>query len=354
MKRNRVVLTAAVAVLVLVAILATGAIYVPYREKLPEGIVDWDEGWIRTDVSVPLQKGVSIGRAVVNARRVGVIKAQAASLKLAMRLPLDSAKRLNDFEALRVRVKGVVAGGEVVSEKREGGVYHISYKVPINGVKGIVSEVSKVVLPPPPPPSPKPEHGKRIASKETAPSAPVAEQDKKRMASLAAFSSVTVDGTAAGVKPALRARIVDPDGREVYGPSTVKPDVMKERSLASYMTPKSSASHASLPWASTERMGAFTLAMITPPQILLAQSRTGGRKRRGGDESYTVRATAADGKLKSDIVVTRETAQKLRELDKETGALSQGRVIVVVRSDVGGVESRYRKAMERELLLARR
>lgn len=351
MKRNRVVFVAASAVLALVAILATSALYVPYREKLPEGVVDWNEGWIRTDVSVPLKKGIPIGQAVVNARRVGVMKAQAASLRLAMRLPLDSSKRLNAFEALRVRVKGVVAGGEVVSEKRDGGVYYLSYKVPINGVKGIVSEVSRVI-PPPPPPKPK----KLVAAKEkeSPSSAEKNEKGERKIMNLASFSSVIVDGTAAGVKPALRARIVDPDGAEVYGPSTVKPDVIKERSLASYMTPRSGASHVSLPWMSREGLGLFPIAMITAPGILLAQARPESGRKRGGAESFAVTAKAAGGKLKSDIVVTRKTARRLRELDAKTGALSKGRVIVVVRADVGGVESRYGNTLERELLLAAR
>ncbi len=338
MRRKWVVLMVALAGAGLLAVFAGRAILAPYREKLPNGVVDWDAGWIRADVSVPIRRGIPAAQALVEARRVAVIKAQAAALRIAMRIPVNSEKRLESFQALKIKVKGIVAGGEVVSEKRVGGRYDLSLKVPINGVKGIAAEVATVILPPPSPTKPVTHRGK-ASSLSTGASAAGSPPNASRP-SLASFASVTVDAREAGVKPALEARILDPEGREIYGPSTVKPEIARTRSLARYATmERKTASGAGTPWFYTEKPGILPLALIRPPGFLMAQIRTTGRKR-GRNQGYFLQAASASGRLKADIVVTRETARKLREIEARTGALSDGKVIIVVRADVGGVESR--------------
>jgi hypothetical protein len=353
----------ALVALVALSAMAVQTLYKPYREKLTHGIVDWDQGWIRADASVPLKTGVPAAQARVQARRVAVMKAQAEALRIAMRLPVDSESRLESYEALRIHVRGIVAGGEVVSEGVQNGAYALSLRVPINGVKGIAAEVAKVTLPPPEREA-APPHNVEVPSKqgttreEHASSAPGTGKEPVQepgVTSLAAFSSVTVDASQTGVKPALHARIIDPDGREIYGVKTVKPLVTRERTLARYVTKgDSSGSPDNVSWLNPGRLGAIPLALISPPQFLLAQ-RTPSRRPRGSEESLTVRAENAAGKLKADIVVTRETAEKLRKLNEKTGALTEGRVVVIVRADVGGVESRKDfRCPSRSSFLARR
>ncbi|OYW04382.1 MAG: hypothetical protein B7X11_03000, partial [Acidobacteria bacterium 37-65-4] len=354
MKLQRVGRVLALCGLVVLAVFAQRGPYSPYREKLPDGMVDWDQGWIRADASVPLRKGVPPAQALVEAQRVAMIKAQATALRIAMRLPVNSERRLESYEALRIRIKGIVAGGEVVDEGTSAGVYHISLKVPVNGVHGIVSAVSIVTLPPQPQPPPKEPSGHGEAGgygQSVKPSEQPPPQQKEEAqagtgqegpSDLASFASVTVDATDAGAKPALQPRIIDEKGREVYGVKTVKPLVAGTKTLARYVTPAdggATSSHAT--WLGPEGLGPLPLALITPPWRLLAQARREPSVRpRGALNSLEVKAVRASGRLKADIVVTEETARKLRELDVRTGALSNGRVTVVVRSDVGGVESR--------------
>ncbi len=338
----------ALAALVTLTVMAVQGPLKPYREKLPEGSVDWDHGWIRAGVTVPLKAGIPEAQARVQARRVAVMKAQAAALRIAMRLPVNSERRLESYEALRIHVRGIVAGGEVISEGIKGRSYELAYQVPINGVHGIASEVAKVTLPPPEPetvprketPAAHPKRGEpqKQASKEPEPESKTPEQPK--VASLASFSSVTVDASGTDARPALQGRILDPDGNEVYGVKTVRPLVARERTLARYVTrsPSETSSH-NASWLAPERLGAFPLALISPPQFLLAQ-RKPPRRPRGREKAFVIHAERASGKLKSDIVVTRETAERLRKLNAETGALTNGRVVVILRADVGGVESR--------------
>ena len=74
--------------------------------------MDWDEGWIRTEQSVPMRRDVPAAQARVEAQRVATVKAQAAALRIAMRLPVNSDQRLESYEALKVHVRGIVAGGQ--------------------------------------------------------------------------------------------------------------------------------------------------------------------------------------------------------------------------------------------------
>ena len=320
------------------SVLAQQPRWEPFRETLADGIVDWDEGYVQADVAVYAPAGAK-GETLVNARRVALIRAQAAALRLVLRLPVNSERRLEEYEALRVRVKGVVAGGVVVSEGLEGTKYRLSLRVPINGVKGIASEVAAVTLPPPEPvpeapsapaqPKPAPQAGAASPAPATEP--PPAEAEAT---GLAAFTAVAVDAREAGAGPAIQGRIVDPDGNEVYGPATADPGVVRQKTLARYVRAGSSAS----PTGFSGGSGPSTaLALIASP-YLLAQREP--ERKRGGGEVFEVKALSASGPLKSDIVVTRETAEKLRALDAKTGLLREGKVVVVVRADVGGVESR--------------
>ena len=59
--------------LVVLTVFAQQGRYAPYQEKLPDGVVDWDEGWIRTDVEVPLRTGIPPQQARVEAQRVAVL-----------------------------------------------------------------------------------------------------------------------------------------------------------------------------------------------------------------------------------------------------------------------------------------
>jgi len=331
-------LTRALAVCAVIA-LAAGAQqgrYKPYQERLPDGVVDWDEGWIRADASVPLRTDVPPAQARVEAQRVATVKAQAAALRIALRLPVDSEQRLEAFEAIRIRVKGVVAGGRILSEGPAGKDYKLSLHVPINGVSGIVAEVSKVTLPPvEPEPVPAKPKAPPAAPSET--SQGKAEQPPPGSATV--FSSITVDGTEAGIKPALQPRIVDPQGVPVYSVKTVKRLVAREKTIARYVTPSEAPTAAPAAWIGPEALSSLPLALAAPPWRILAQ-REPSRRPRGEEGTLMVKAVSSSGPLKADIVVTEETARQIRAAEATSGVLSDAHVVVVVRADVGGVESR--------------
>ena len=304
----------------------------PYREYPPNAVVCWYENWIQVTAKAPLGKGPE-AKAQLNARRVAVIKAQAEALKIAMKLPLDSETRMEEHEALRVKVKGIVQGSKVIFEGLEGREYSVTIEVPISGVKGILSEVYKEYIPPP---LPKPKAAVKSQPKPSPPpeeeSAAVADDDE------GPFESIVIDAEEAGAKPAIFPRIVDPAGEPVYAVDTVEPEVAKRKTMARYVIDSGAEPEKEMTALATSFL---PLAMASPRFILeLAQKAPPKRKR--GPRVLRVKAKSSEGRLKADLVVTEETARKLRQAQNQDGVLSQANVVVVVRSDVGGVEGRRR------------
>jgi len=363
---------------VLLTTLAQEGPYSPYRQRLPDGEVSWYEGWIRTKAQVPLAQGVPRAQAQVDARRVALIKAQAAALRLALKVPVDADRRLEEFEALKVRVQGVVRGGVILEEGLRGERYELTLEVPIAGVKGLAAETYAVVAPelaapaiPPQAsaPSTAPKAGTSAAAQPPSPppqaSAPPPPSPKPR--SLSSFASVRVEAADVGAKPALYPKIVDPQGQPVYSAATVKPEVARTRTIARYVNRSGDgAENTSAPrWIGPSSL---PLALLDPQKFLLAQQvppppppspvpdapvmmdKSAAPEFPFGEEVLVVKAVAAKGKLKADLVVTERDAQRLRQ---NKSLLENADVTVVVRTDVGGVESR-RVPPGGELLYGRR
>lgn len=374
MAAKRVLALVALAGAALITALAQEGEFEPYRQRLPDGEVSWYEGWIRTRAEVPLIQGVPRAQAQVDAQRVALMKAQAAALRLAMKVPVDSERRLEQFEALKVKVQGVVRGGKVLEEGLQGDRYVLLLEVPINGVKGLASEVYPVVVPellapPPPPPmaqgSPPPVPQAEPAPQGAPPPQASAPPKPYKPKGLSTFASVRVEAEEAGAKPALAPKIVDPAGQPVYTAASVKPEVSRTKSIARYVTrPAGGAESTSVsPWLGPTSL---PLALVDPRRLLWAQQvpppppppapapkmdeKSMSPDFKFGEDVLVVKAVSAKGKLKADLVVTAQDAKRLRD---NAALLEDAEVTVVVRTDVGGVESR-RRAPEADRLLGRR
>ncbi|MEJ2367928.1 MAG: hypothetical protein P8Z49_06175 [Acidobacteriota bacterium] len=374
-KKALVVMTALLAAMLCLLAQDAGNVQ-PYRQSFPEGTVDWYGGWIETHISVPLGPGPA-AQARLEARRVAVIKAQAAALRLAMKIPLDSSRTLGENQALRVQVRGIVQGGEVTKEGLSRGAYDVTYRVPVSGVKGIVSIAYPVYVqtapPPPQPPESAPTartHQSPSAAQEeqpqqpqaqTPPPAPSGSEAQEGQAEgagatsggpsekspLASFSDVEIDASGTSAKPALFPQVKDATGKTVYSASSVDPQVAREKTIARYVAPSEEGGGKTISMMDTLRS---PLACIG---VLLAAN-AGRPARPRGDHPLVVKALKAEGRLHADIVITEEAARRIRQLEKKEGLLSKGKVVVVLRSDVGGVESRRLNRDGEALLLGRK
>ncbi len=329
----------------------------PYRQTLPDGTVSWYEGWIQTRAVVPLATGVPKAQAQTDARRVALMKAQAAALRIAMKVPMDAERRLEEFEALKVRVQGVVRGGKVLEERLEGTRYLLSLEVPISGVNGIAAEAYPVVVPELAAPPKPPQAGAAAPPAGPKPPPLASSPPPPGPKSLSTFASVRVEADEVGAKPALYPKILDPQGQPVYSAATVRPEVARRQTIARYVgRPAEGPSRTLVPgdWAPS----GLPLALVDPRRFLLAQQvppvppapmpeAQAPIPYPFAEEVLVVKAVGARGKLKADLVVTEQDAQRLRQ---NRALLEEAQVTVVVRTDVGGVESRRPFAPRNESL----
>ncbi|HJZ12540.1 MAG TPA: hypothetical protein VJ521_10340, partial [Acidobacteriota bacterium] len=67
-------------------------------------------------------------------------------------------------------------------------------------------------------------------------------------------------------------------------------------------------------------------------------------KRRQGYKPLVVTAAEAGGTLQTNLIISEEDAKKLKAVDDKTNVLKECKVVVVVSSEVGGLEGRLRSA----------
>lgn len=112
----------------------------------------------------------------------------------------------------------------------------------------------------------------------------------------AAYTGLIVDGQGTGVTPAMSPKIYDPDGNEVYGSSYVSRDFAISQGIVGYVKSVDQA-------RDTDRVK--------------------------GNPAL-VKAIAAKGPSKSDLVISKEDAATLRDLAKQQTFLREARVMIVL------------------------
>lgn len=137
-----------------------------------------------------------------------------------------------------------------------------------------------------------------ITPPATTPAAPPAPPAPAATPVVAKYSGLVIDARAVGVIPALAPKIIDEDGKEVYGISFVGRDWILKWGTVGYAK--------------------------TPEQALTYKERL-------GDSPKVIKAINATGSIRCDLVISNSDAQQIRQAAKSMRFLSDGRVMVVVK-----------------------
>lgn len=254
----------------------------------PTDMIDGGVNWTRqiiygkgVGVAPPSAESAEHGRAL--AIEAALTAARRELLSIVRRVRIDGASTVQDAMAanavLESRMPSVVRGSQLV-EVRElgGGAVEVTVALAITG------EFAALVLPVggsrPPTASGSPSSGPRP---------PVA-------VPAVIYTGLVVDARGLGARPALLPKVVTEDGEEVYGFSVV------DRS-----------------WAIQHGLAAYTKSLSA------ARSAT-----RVANRPLTIRAVAAAGAHKTDIVVSAVDAQLLLGSGQNLAFLEKARVMVVV------------------------
>ncbi|HEY7160192.1 MAG TPA: hypothetical protein VH815_02990, partial [Acidobacteriota bacterium] len=216
-------------------------------------------------------------------------------------------------------LEGFVQGAEVVTRSRSGATVNITMQASLRGLKGLsmtlyglytppIPEVSEVIKPTPKKPP------KQTASKEPA-------KPKE-------FSGIVIDARAVpNAAPAVFPQVQDTQKRQVYGVQKVNQEDLQKRGMASYAVVAREVKISKL----------YPNALVIPVSYSPDAPQTQQKPRRQGYDPLTVKASSSQGQLNSTLIISDEDAQKIVDLDDETGALKQCRVVIVVPSEKPGM-----------------
>ncbi len=279
-----------------------------FVQKYPQGEINWGDGIILAYGKGQITESTAAD-AQAKARRAAELDAKAHMLEMINDVPLDERVRIGEEPRMSYALEGFIQGAEVVTESKSGTTIQVTVQAPIRGVKGLAMTVYGYYTPAPP----------AVAQEIQPAPLPAAET----------FTGVVIDARKVAVNPGLFPKIKDTQKREVHTASLVNREDLQKRGMASYAVVA--------PEADITRLfpHARVIAVRYEPQT---NPSTSSRKRRQGYRPLVVNAVGAEGTLKANLIVSDEDAAKLKAVDQKTGALKQCRVVVVVSSEIGGVE----------------
>lgn len=244
-----------------------------YVQRLPGGQIDWGSGLIQA-------KGVAEGEGLTapEAAALAVRNAQDALLRLMRGMVLAGGKtvaaHLQASPASAAELANIARGAQVVERK-----FYSDGSVEVWAALCMRGGFLQLVLPP-----------------EVTSIAPLRQVSAVNARPAGRYTGLVVDARGVGVRPALCPRIVCEDGGEVFGPGLVSREAAVQSGVAAY--------------------GA---GMPEP-----------GQEGRAGRQPLVVRGLNAVGAGRSDIVIGRADAQRVRSAPESVEFLQHCRVLIVV------------------------
>jgi hypothetical protein len=295
--------------------------FLSYIEQVPNGKIDWDKGYFY---------GIGLGYPHLNdnskakALRVAQAGALSAILQVASKVRVDDRRLLKDLERekLIIQIKGLVRYEPYEREfvkKRPHPFYRVTYRAPMNGVKGLTSRLLNQLR-------------TQSSSWKDLPEPGRLGDDDSSLPWLVLDARGLEEKTP--VQPALFPKIVTDKGETIYEIKKVDEGALKKRGMARYVVSDKSRDElaswpAQTPWN-------WFLDLVSP-DAAQAQERQ-KRKRRG---KYIIKdVKAVQGLMKTNVVISESDAKRIREEDASNQILKECRVIVIASSSLGGIEGK--------------
>jgi hypothetical protein len=238
----------------------SGAQWSQVVEKIGEkGKINWSDGYIEAvGIGAPPEHLYGKPNARPMALRAATVDAQRNLLEIMQGVRIDSATSVRDFtvesDVIKSQVEGMVRGAQMVSKDYlSDGTVEVTLRVPMAGSfsqiiipKVMENQASKPVPPaaaapppPPPPAPPAPEAASAPAPPAATPgAAPVTAPPAAPVAAAptppAVYTGLVVDARGIQARPAMSPRIIDEEGKEIYGTANVERDYAVQQGMVGY------------------------------------------------------------------------------------------------------------------------
>lgn len=256
--------------------------------------VDWNEGVITAvGIGAPPPNAVNQAQARGMAKRAATVIARRNLLEMIKGVQIDSATTVKNFmvdrEIVISQVRGFLQNSQILDTAYlSDGSVEVTVGVRLHG------GLSNLMLPPaasfgPRPMAPPveivPEAADEANEEPVAPTAPAVP-----------YTGVIIDARGLGVQPALSPRIVDESGAQVYGPENLSRDYAVKHGMAGY---------------------------AKAPEKARVNKRVAGNP-------MEVAAAAISGKGRTDIVLSNQDANAIRNLENAPELLGQARIMILL------------------------
>jgi len=258
-------------------------------EKVGQGNINWSAGYVEA-VGIGALPDKLIRK--INARPIALREAKADALRNLLEIikgvQVDSAASIKDFtvgsDVVDTQINGLVKGAEVADQQyRPDGRAEVKLRIPLYG--NLAQTIMPLAMAKPPEAS---------VLNETVASPAVIELESPSVTVF--YTGMFVDARGIQARPAMLPRIIDEDGKEVYGLAVVD-----------------------LEYAIKEGTSGYSRDLTT------AQS-----NQRIGANPIKVKALRSNGPGKSDIIISYIDAPKVRSLAESTSFLKKCKVMIVL------------------------
>ncbi len=242
-------------------------------QKIGHGEVNWSEQVVRAAGSgAPNPDAPNIAAARLGAERAAKTDALRNILETVKGVRIDSQtvveNAMTQNDQIRTQVQGLIRGAKVIKTRYfSDGAIEVTVEIPLAGI------LTQTLL--------------TSAALGTQPVPKTGE---------AVYTGVIFDGRGLNVQPALAPKVVDEEGREVYGSSFVSKEWAMKNGIVGY---------------SKSFAGALKNSRVAPNPLV-------------------IKAIKVTGPGNTDLVIKNVDAQSLRDMSKNLIFLEQGRVLIVV------------------------
>jgi hypothetical protein len=245
----------------------------PLIQTIGSGEINWAEQIVRASGSgAPNPDAPNIAAARLGAERAAKADALRNILETVKGVRIDSqtlvVNAMTQSDVIRTQVQGLVRGARVVNTRYlSDGAVEVTVEIPMAG------PLTQTVLPPT-------SFGTQSVPKEGS----------------AVYTGVVFDSRGLSIRPAMAPKVLDEDGREVYGSAFVSAEWAAKYGIVGYVKDLDAAKK-------NDRVAANPLL---------------------------VKAVKISGSGGSDLVISNADAQGLKDMSKNLSFLEQCRVLVVV------------------------
>ena len=246
-------------------------------QQFNNGSINWSSGKVTAvGIGAPPAQPANMAQARAMARRAAITVARRNLLEITQGVQVDSMTLVKDFvvksDIVRTSVQGVVRNAQVVDT-----AYMSDGSVEVTIMMDMGGEFASVVLPPPPVmPGPMPPTGAEAPAQ--------------------VFTGLVIDARGLGTRPAMAPKILDENGKEIYGSAMVDREYAVQQGMVGYAKDLSAAQ---------------------------ANSRV-------TDKPITVKALKTSGPAKCDLVISSGDAAKLAAAAENLSFLQKCRVMLVL------------------------